>query len=91
MYNTEEQNLMEQSFSAPENEPQVTLGPAAGFPGVGAPGMPGVPPVMPPILQNGPKYPQGAGTHQPPFKTIPHRPQRPQQPPQSLSKKRTRR
>lgn len=86
MYNTEDQNLMEQSFSAPDD-----VGPGAGFPGIGTPAMPGIPPVVPPILQNGPKYPQGAGTHQPPFKTIPHRPQRPQHPPQSLSKKRTRR
>lgn len=81
LYNTAEQTEMEKSFSAPDDEPQVTLGPAV----LG----PGHIPVMPPsFLQNGPIVPGKGGNLYSPMPSAP-KIQKPAAP--KLSKKRTRR
>jgi Ca-activated chloride channel homolog len=91
LYNTEEQTETEKSFSAPDHEPQVTVGPAVLGPGQ----MPSS------VLQNGPWNPQVGGTLDPSFKPLPSQQPFPVMPPQQsfpvmpppkpLSKKRTRR
>lgn len=87
LYNTEEQSLMEKSFSADDDASQ-------GVPSMGGAGIPSaiVPTPPPSILPN----PKVGGTHQQPFSKLvkgpfSKLPQQPPKPSQTLSKKRTRR
>lgn len=85
LYNTDEQTTMEDSFSKPDAEPQVTLGPGVLGPGVPDLTMPF--PMSPAVFpQNGPFSPGKGGNLFPPQLKAPKKPVAP-----NLTKKRTRR